>query len=61
MNRLQDTASHIDWHEYEHFRGFRWDDARIAKRLGVELGSLRTWLARRAARQAKDARTGEAA
>jgi hypothetical protein len=55
-------VSEIRWDEVEHFAGFGWDLDRIAERLGVDGGSLRTALHRKAARQAgKDARTGEAA
>lgn len=52
------TQPEIDWVEYEHFRSFGWDEQRIADRLGVLLSSLRTALARRAAKEAKK---GEAA
>lgn len=52
----------IDWQEYEHFAGYNWSLDDIAARLGVEPESLRTGLARRAARdRAHDTGAGVAA
>lgn len=51
------TAAHrngdpvIDWDEYEHFKGYRWNHNRIAAKLGVKPDSLRAALARRAVRE----------
>ncbi len=47
----------IDWQEYEHFAGYGWDESRVAEALGVRPGSLRTALARRAARDTAQADT----
>lgn len=59
MSRLRDHGVEIDWTEYEHFRLFGWDVARIAARLGVLESSLRTALDRR--RAAQQRKTGGAA
>lgn len=49
-------AEEIRWDEYAHFASFGWDLHRIAERLGVHPGSLRTGLQRRAEKD-KNART----
>lgn len=30
-------------HEWQHFRGFGWDDRRIATRLGIEVATMQQW------------------
>lgn len=30
-------------HEWAHFRGYGWDDHRVASRLGVEIGTMQQW------------------
>lgn len=32
--------------EWEHFRGFRWSDERIAERLGVKWNTVQVWVLR---------------
>lgn len=48
VERPKGRCARIEWDEVDHFAGYGWSTERIASRLGVQHGSLRTGLHRRA-------------